>query len=105
MDEYPLIKLEIESMKHAILHHFNSYQQDLSNCVKKEIESAIKNFDFASEVRKAVHQVISGTIDQYFKWGDGSKLISSAMNEALNKTFNMKIDARDLLENTIDPEN
>jgi len=96
MDQYPLIKIEIDQMKHTILHHFNSYQKNISDYVKEQIESAVKNYDFEGEVKQAVYQVISRSLEDYFKWGDGNKLISNALNEALSKAFNINIDELDL---------
>lgn len=87
MEEYPLIKLEIESMKHTIIHHFTHYQQDLSRIVRQEIEEVINHFDFRSEVQKAVHEVIRNVIESYFKYGEGNGIIINAVTEALNIIF------------------
>lgn len=92
MQAFPVIKIEIEEMKHAILHHFNAYQSKLSDYVREQIEIAIQCYDFESEVKKAVDGVITQALEQYFKWGDGNKLISKTLTEALNKTFNIQVD-------------
>jgi len=93
LERYPLIKLEIEEMKHSVLHHFNSYQQDLSKCVKQEIDRAINGFDFEGAVRESAHAVIKDAIESYFKYGEGRTALNEIVSEILNRLF--KIDKKD----------
>jgi len=85
--ELPLIKLEIESMKHSILHHFGLYQAQLSDAVAAEIERVIGEYDYQGAVTKAAIEVLNGTIESFFRYGEGREIIQSAMNEALKKVF------------------
>ena len=64
----------------------------------EELSKEIKNYAKLApiEVKQAVYQVISRSLEDYFKWGDGNKLISNALNEALSKAFNINIDELDL---------
>jgi len=91
MEQLPLIRLEIEEMKHAILHHFNLYQKDVSDTVKKEIEKSIKEFDFVNAVKKATEEILQSEIEAYFKYGEGFKMIQESIKETLNKVFNKRL--------------
>jgi len=87
MEQLPLIKLEIEGMKHQIIHHFMSYQTELSDYVKTAIEDTINNFDYVSAVKQAAGEIIEGTINNYFKYGDGRKMIEDSLQKGLDEAF------------------
>ena len=84
LESYPIIKLEIDQMKYSIMHHFSAYQGELSKLVETEIERAIKGFDIESAVTDAVYSVIKESIDSYFSFGDGRKILNDAIKESLN---------------------
>lgn len=90
MEELPLIKLEIEQMKHQVYHHFVAYQERLTKQVKKMLEDAIENFDYESAVKEAAGEIIKNTIGYYFKYGDGRVIIESSLQNGLDKMFSKK---------------
>lgn len=87
MEPFPLIKLEVEGMKHSILRHFNLHQSNISDQVKKEIENVIDAFDFENAITKAASDILYDTIKQYFTFGEGSTIVRKAMQQALNNAF------------------
>ena len=46
-----IVRLEVEHMRHAILHHFANYQGEVTKQVEAAVDKAIKEFDFDAEVR------------------------------------------------------
>ena len=83
----PLIRLEIGEMKHTILAHLNTYQKQVSDAVKDEIEKVVIDFDFGSAVKDSVQEVLKETIESYFKYGNGYQMIQEAIQDALNNAF------------------
>ena len=84
MSEFPQIKLEIQEMRHAIMHHFDAYQQEVSKEVNRMIAGAIKNYDFEAEVEKAVHSILTASIKESFAYGEGRKAVKASVEKALD---------------------
>jgi len=93
MIEYPIIRLELERMKHSMLTHLGAYHQEISDQVEKYMEGAIKNFDFGSAVEEASHEAIKDTINGYFKYGDGNRFIRDVITNSLNEMFKINEDS------------
>ena len=87
MKEYPIIRLELERMKHSMLTHLGVYHQEISDQVEKYMDGAIKNFDFGSAVEEASRDAIVETINGYFKYGDGNRFIREVITKSLNEMF------------------
>ena len=54
MNELPIIKLEVENMKYAILHHFETHSKQVQDAIDSEIDRVLANLDFGEIVSKAV---------------------------------------------------
>lgn len=50
----PIIRLEIEGVKHAILHHLQGHSQDLERMIEKHLDE----FDFEAHVKAAVNEFV-----------------------------------------------
>lgn len=87
--ETPIIKLQIEEMKHTLITHFNQYQERLSEQVNGMIESAIENYDFEAEVTKAVHDNLNELIKQTFSYGKGKEVMRKVVEESMNDFLNL----------------
>ena len=87
MLQLPMIKLEIQEMKHAIMHHFTAYQSKLNDAVQEQLEKVIESYDYETAIVKAATECIDGAIESFFKYGEGRKIIAETLNEALIKTF------------------
>jgi len=83
----PKIRLEVESMKHAILQHIGVVGSDLGERLSKEIEHSIESYPWQTEVDIIVHTAITNHIQEYFKYGDGREMIKGALSEAFSKVF------------------
>ena len=87
MESFPIIRLEIQEMKHAILHHFSVHQMNVSNAVAEQIEKVIAAYDYEGAVVKAATEVLDGAIESFFKFGAGREMIRDSLNVALTKAF------------------
>lgn len=88
MEHLPFtIQLEMDQMKHTIIHHFNTHQRELSERLEIEINNAIQCFDFSKAVLEATHKTLNDVISSYFQYGEGRKMIKDSMEESLKATF------------------
>ncbi len=83
----PIIKLEIQEMKHQVLHHLGNFHREVSEQVEAQIEEAIKGFQFEQHVHKYVQDALEKSVKEYFTYGDGFKRVSEATQTVLNGLF------------------
>lgn len=58
MNQPLIVKLEVEYMKQSILHAFHQHEVELGGLLESELNKAIKDFDFAAEVRSQVYRLM-----------------------------------------------
>lgn len=83
----PIIKIEIEQMRHAIMHAFTEHQFQVSEEVERQLEHVIQNYNYEAAIRDAAYKAMDEAIKNYFGYGEGYQIIHSAINESLNKMF------------------
>lgn len=86
----PILRLELEGMKHSIAMAFTEYHMQ----VEQDVQEAIKNFCtpenlkgiINQEVQKAVTDCIQSAIKGYFSWGgEGRKAIAPIVEHHLSE--------------------
>lgn len=89
--EFPMVKLEIQGLKHQIIHAFADHNQELQSMVEAQLSAAIDNYPFEAEIQRLSKEVISdaikGALEYYFKFGEGREVIKKSIIEALNKLY------------------
>lgn len=87
MNELPIIRLELDQMRMSILHAFADYQGEISKVVTERLDSVIKNFDFKDTIDNIAFEVLKDSINDYFKYGEGRKIIELSLKDALSKVL------------------
>ena len=54
-DQMPIIRLELQGMKHAILHAFSEEQEEISKAVDAALEEMIRPENIAKIVRETIY--------------------------------------------------
>jgi len=85
----PIIKLELEGMKHRIMTHLGVHGSELGDIINAGIDRAIKSYDFDDKVLSTVHEVLNTEIDNFLKYGGGRVVIREAVAKTLNEAFNI----------------
>lgn len=88
---FPVVRLEVEHMKSAILHAFTEQQLSLD----KDVQEAVKRFctpeNIAAIISKATDEAIRAAIEtevrQFFAHGGGRAVIKSAVEKRLTETY------------------
>lgn len=79
----PVIKLEVESMRHAILHHMGLAGSELGEHLSAEIQRAVNEYPWKERVDATVRQALDEAIDGFFRYGRGRQAINKAIDDAL----------------------
>jgi hypothetical protein len=83
MHNIPIIRLEIEHMKHAMLHAFGDYQLQFDETLRKAVEVFCQpdNIDriVTRQVNESLEQAIRDEVDNFFRLGKGRAAIKAAV--------------------------
>jgi len=87
----PIIKIEVESMKHAMLHAFSEHLLNTDAAFKAAIEDACKpekvQAILTEAANKYLKEAIEGETKSYFLYGDGRKAIAEKVKERLDRGY------------------
>ena len=75
----PILRMEVEGMKAAILTHLGARGSELGDALSAEIDKAIAEYDWQGELKRIVHETLSQKIQEYFSWGEGAKAVRAAV--------------------------
>ena len=87
MDALPTLRINIEHIKQNIVSHLGACESELGDAIDKQIDIAIAQYDWEGEVSRITQCCIQESIESYFKYGDGSRVISASVRDAF-KDFN-----------------
>lgn len=79
----PVIRLEIENMRHAIVHRMGVAGSQLGEYMNAEIQRQIDSYPWEEKVRAAVHGAITDAIEAHFKYGKGYQVLRDAIDASL----------------------
>lgn len=83
----PTIRLTIDSMRAEIVSALGIRKSELENVIEEQINRAIKEYPFESEIESTVNRVITNSIEFYFNEGNGSTIIRNAVTKVLDGIF------------------
>ena len=79
----PLIRLEIENLKHAIIRHMGAVGSELGERLSEQIDKAIEEYPWEEQVKKITHEAIDDTIERYFKHGHGMTVLYRVLDDSI----------------------
>lgn len=83
----PIIRLEVEGMRHAILRALDDRASAINDETNKAIDRFIATFDWQAEVARLLEpmmrEAIKAAMRNHFIYGDGRKAIDEAVRAAL----------------------
>lgn len=87
----PIIRLEVEGMKHTVQMMLSKYAAELD----KEVFDAVEKFCTSSNIErvinecteKSIKQAIELEIGDFFRYGNGRKAIKEAVENQLNGIY------------------
>ena len=73
MHEYPIIRLEIEQMRHSIAAMLSKHTLEMDAKIQQALKVACDNFDYRGEVLRIANDCIRGAIknaiEEQFRYG------------------------------------
>lgn len=87
----PLIRLEVEGMKHAIVTALGQYTASIDADVRRAVEQVCEPENLRRVIEEAVarefRQVLEQEVAGYFKWGEGRKLVKALATGLLEEAL------------------
>jgi len=87
----PIIKIEVEHMKQAMLHAFSEQLLNTDTAFKAAIEDACKSEKVQAILTEAANKYLKEAIESetegYFRYGDGRKAIAEKIKEHLDRGY------------------
>lgn len=88
-ESIPVVRLEVEYMKHAILHAFTAHTLKVDQDVRAAVEHFCRPENIQAIVKKAVDatlkHAIESEIEKFFLYGAGRSAIAEAVKKKLEK--------------------
>lgn len=84
---FPMIRLEVEGMRHQIVHAFSQHCETMKQQVEEATKAAIDQFDFPSEVARIADGLLRDAIRSALKDAFNKLSWNEAMRAALVKTL------------------
>jgi len=75
----PLIRIQVEHMKHAIIEHMGLVGSELGERIGEEVDKAIIAYKWEERIHGIVHNTLNTEIAHYFNYGKGNKIIKEAI--------------------------
>ena len=79
----PTIRLEVDNMKAAIMHHMGLRNDDYAKAIDEAITKQLIEFDFEGELKRVMNKVVAEEIHNYFSYGPGNQAIREGVREAI----------------------
>lgn len=79
-----IVRLDVEGMKHQILHAFSERALELTDLIDVELTKAIENFDFGAEIRKTVYEELPKLVDEAVQSAMRRAIYASEVQETIS---------------------
>lgn len=89
MHTIPIIRLEVEHMKHAIISAFNDTALQLDEAIRNAINAYCQPENIqhvvTTEVKRVLDEVIKAEIKDFYQYGEGRKIVKDAVIKRLEE--------------------
>ena len=91
MDDLIKVRLELEGIKHTIIHAFSSSQEEISDMVSKSLDEILKPEIMQRTVNDAVTKCVYSAIDELSTNYEVKKAIQSFIAKQLTQYLDKKL--------------
>jgi hypothetical protein len=81
----PIIRLEVQNLKHAVLSHMGVIGSQLGEMIEARIDESINTMPIDTLINDAIKECIEDVIRDYFTKGEGYKAIKESVNKSFKK--------------------
>ncbi len=87
MNQFPILKIELEGIRQTMMHAFNGYTDTLNSAVRERLDKIVNDKYFtqmiATQVRQTLEESVQEALKSYFKYGKGREAIDATIQHAL----------------------
>lgn len=89
IDSLPIIKLELQGMRHAVMHAFTRHQIEMDAHVQAAMDAYCSPENIKrvvdTAVAREIESAIQSEVEKFYKYGAGRKAVAAAVAEALSQ--------------------
>ena len=87
--DMPIIKLELTHLKHNVMAHIVSHSDEVNKFIESSLDEILTSEHLKDHIheqtRFAVKEAVTNSINNYFKYGDGKKIIADSVMAMFNQ--------------------
>lgn len=89
--QFPIVKITLQGMEHSIAHAMTEHLANMDSECQRAVNSAIKEFDYAGEVRnmtkQLIQQGIKSALERELAYGAPYEAIKKIAGEMIRNTL------------------
>jgi hypothetical protein len=97
-----MLRLDVEAMRYQIIHAFMSHSQEVQDEIGKQVDSALKDFDFAAVVKSEVDRVLREAVKSALAYACSRLMYENPIHEMIQRGAAEKV--REAIENLLKKE-
>ncbi len=83
-NEFPTIRIEVEGLKHTILHALEGHCEEINRYVEEGIDEALGSVNIQQIAKDEAEQCLKKSIKRYFDFGPGANAIREGVQEFID---------------------
>jgi hypothetical protein len=83
MNQMPVVKVEIENLKHTVLTTMGLSNGELHDRIAEAIDEAVKKYPWQERIDRIAHAEIDRIVTAFFQYGQGAEAIRNVLKETL----------------------
>lgn len=81
------LQIDLKFLQERIVHQITLHHESVEKVIAAKLEDAIDSYDFEEIIGEAVAKALSAAVKSYFGFGEGHKVISALVQNALDSAF------------------
>jgi hypothetical protein len=83
MREIVTLKLDVEGMKHQMVHAFSQHSLEIEQQIKEVCDRYLASGELFLAVEREFHKAVSEAIRNYFAYGDGARMVKEVVEKTV----------------------
>lgn len=89
MMQMPTIRLDLEHMRHSMIHAVHDYNGEMEQFISEELKRQVDSFDYEHamkiHIENEMHAAVSKAVKDWFTVGNGAHLVYSVVSQQLEQ--------------------
>lgn len=84
MKEIVTLRLDVEGLKHQMIHAFSKHSLEIEEQIKKACDNFLNSGELYLAVEREFYKAVNESIKNYFSYGEGSRLVKEIVEKLLS---------------------